>query len=169
MVGVHILTGLAAKRAVCAHFGFDAKCSSDDLAVSVNTNPVVIRRLLRELQQAGMVESKQGRGGGSYLVKPAEKITLSDIYDAVEEGDLFHLHYSEPNPMCPIGGNIQDAVCDIFKRAEAAMLAELGTVTIADIVEDVMQRTGMHERLATGITYDELYAEMMEQAGAGIF
>lgn len=169
MVAVHIMTGLAAKHEVACTFGADPKCNSDQLAESVNTNPVVIRRLLRELQQAGFVESKQGRGGGSYLAQPAEAITLAAIYDAVEEGDLFHLHYSEPNPVCPIGSNIQEAVDDVFKRAEKAMRDELDKTTIADIVEHVMELTGMRERIAQAESYEALYDEMMAHATAGVF
>ena len=75
-----------------------------------------------------------GRAGGTTLAKAADQITLRDIHLAVEDSDLFHLHYNTPNPACPVGGNIQDAVEDIFSRARELMLEGLAET------EDANQR-----------------------------
>ena len=79
------------------------------MAESVNTNPVVIRKIMSYLKQAGFVYVNRGPGGAG-LLKDLHEITLLDVYHAVnvvEEDKLFHIH-EQPNPDCPIGR--------IFKR-----------------------------------------------------
>src|SRR6202043_3087491 len=93
-VGIHILTifGLKPGEALTSEF----------IASSVNTNPVVIRRFLGWLGDAGIVESKTGVGGGWSLLVDPERITLLDILRAVEpKNEIFALHRREPNPDCP--------------------------------------------------------------------
>ena len=83
--------------------------TSDLMALSVGTNPVVIRQLMTALKKAGLIESQVGVPG-SRLAKPQEEITLLDIYRAVQKRSnacLFDFHPT-PNPMCPIGRNIED-------------------------------------------------------------
>ena len=50
----------------------------------MNTNPVVIRRLLGLFREAGYVESKNGVGGGWVLVTDPRQITLLDVLETVE-------------------------------------------------------------------------------------
>ena len=104
-IAVHIL--------ICIEtFKEDYKITSDFLASSVNVNPVVIRRLLQQLKKAGIINVKRG-SGGAYIEKPLDKITLLDVYNAVEcidNGNLFHFH-ENPNSRCPVGRNIH-AVLD---------------------------------------------------------
>ena len=166
VVAVHIMTALAGKKEVCTFFERDPKVTSDELADSVNTNPVVIRRILSELQDAGLVVSKTGRAGGTTLAKPAAQITLRDIHQAVEDGDLFHLHYNTPNPTCPIGGNIQDAVSDIFAEARESMLEVLAGQTVADVAADVMERSGINTFLQAGMSYEEIRKRLEENASS---
>src|SRR5580704_4577357 len=94
-VGVHILTLLASTPGQAQ--------TSEYIAGSVNTNPVVIRRLLGLLREAGIVESQGGLGGGWRLKVPAERITLLDVLRAVEpKGEMIALHRSDPNPLCRV-------------------------------------------------------------------
>ncbi len=159
------MTALDGKARICGHLGKDPKATSNEIAESVNTNPVVIRRMLSQLQQAGLVTSKTGRGGGTTLAKPAHEITLRAIYEAVEEGDLFRLHYTAPNQTCPIGSNIQDAVLDVFSEAADAMKQVLDTKTVADITEEVMTRAGVREHIAQGLDGDTIREQLEKQAG----
>src|SRR3954452_4346845 len=100
-VGIHMLTIFALKRG--------DGLTSEFIAGSVNTNPVVIRRLLGSLRDAGLVESKTGVGGGWSLLVDPERISLLDILRAVEpHNELFALHRSEPNHECPCGLYIQE-------------------------------------------------------------
>lgn len=134
-VAVHML--------ICIEmFKTDRKVTSDFIASSVNANPVVIRRLLQQLKKAGIVQVARGSGGAD-TAKPIDKITLLDIYKAVEcvdEGGLFHFHES-PNQLCPVGRNIH-AVLDVrLENIQKAMEREMGAVTIQDILEDMKRLT----------------------------
>ncbi|PFJ07353.1 transcriptional regulator [Bacillus cereus] len=102
-------------------------CTSGYMAESVNTNPVVIRKIMAYLKQAGFVYVNRGPGGAT-LLKDLYEITLLDVYHAVnvvEEGKLFHMH-QQPNPNCPIGANIQAVLEVILIQAQSAMEEVLG-------------------------------------------
>ncbi len=111
--------------------------TSDVLASSVNVNPVVIRRLLQQLKKAGIVNVIRGTGG-TELQKPAEEITLFDLYNAVEcveEGELFHFH-ENPNPLCPVGKNIHAILDARLEEIQKAMEREMKSITIRDVMND---------------------------------
>ena len=111
--------------------------TSDLLAASVNTNPVVIRRLLLLLQEAGLVQTRKGAGLGSRLNRPPNRISLEEIYRAVETEPLFPFPARDPNPNCPVGRCIQTALENIFTTAEDAMEKELKKTTLADVLGSV--------------------------------
>lgn len=125
-VAVHVLTLLAVTPV-------GELLTSDRMAGSVNTNPVVIRRILGQLKKAGLVEVRAA-AGGTYLCRAAADITLLDVYRAVEvvEGDLFSVH-EKPNPKCPVGRNIQAALDDTLRRAQAALEQQLAGVSVAQV------------------------------------
>lgn len=128
-VAIHILTLLA-------YCGPDAQ-TSEFIAGSVTTNPVVIRRLLACLRAAGLVDSHGGPGGGWVLLRKPKEITLGQIFQAVEGADLFAMHAAQPNPHCPVGCTIQETLAGIFQGAEQAMLTQLNRTTLAQLVKDV--------------------------------
>ncbi len=130
-VAVHILALLALEN---------GPLSSKHIATSVNTNPVVIRRILSTLSKAGVVNTQLGIEGGSMLAHPAEQITLKDVYRVVEQGEIFSLHHKDPSPSCPCGSNIQPILSHVFKEAQAAMEATLAKTSIADVVADIKAR-----------------------------
>ena len=138
VVAIHILAGLAIAQLLKKE-----KCITSELmAESVNTNPVVIRRILSTLRKAGLVASQTGPEGGSRLARAPEQITLLEVYQAVEDGKLFHLHYSTPNQECPIGANINGALAGVLDDAEAAMKDVLVRVTVGDIAREIIGRAG---------------------------
>jgi DNA-binding IscR family transcriptional regulator len=94
----------------------DKLATSEQIADSVNTNPVVIRRLLGQLKAGGLVESRRGVGAGWYLIQDPKNITLLDVYDAVEPGTLFAMHAAEPNQECVVGRGIQPALSRVYDR-----------------------------------------------------
>lgn len=113
------------------------KITSDFLASSINVNPVVVRRLLQQLKGAGIIAVARGSGGAS-IARPAEDITLLDIYKAVEcvdAGKLFHFH-ENPSNQCPVGRNMHRVLDDRLDRIQTAMEKEMQKITIADIVSD---------------------------------
>src|SRR5690349_1573111 len=98
-MAVHILTMLARSE------GENLK--SEYLAGSVNTNAVVIRRILSQLGQANLVTSQTGSAGGARLAKHPGDIRLADVYHAVSCGEVFALHPKGANKECPVGRNIE--------------------------------------------------------------
>ncbi|WIV19667.1 Rrf2 family transcriptional regulator [Paenibacillus polygoni] len=132
-VGIHILSLLEINK--------DIVNTSDFLAGSVGTNPVVIRRITGMLSKAGLVDVKPGVAGAK-LKKEAADITLLDVYravNAVEEDALFSVHDS-PNPACVVGRNIQNAITPVFISAQKAMEDQLASVSIADVIYDLSQK-----------------------------
>lgn len=126
-VAVHIL---------CLAAVSGTPCTSDYIAGSVNTNPVIIRRITGNLKKAGLVQVKAGTGG-TYLRKDPAEITLLDVYRAVEVveyGGLFHMH-EHPNPDCPVGANIESALRTTMSAAQAALENELSQVTIEQLLD----------------------------------
>jgi len=77
--------------------------TSDQVAASVNTNPVIIRRSLGDLGRAGLVRVRHGAGAGWSLARAPEEITLLEVYDAVGQESPFGMHHTEPNLECPVG------------------------------------------------------------------
>lgn len=117
--------------------------TSEWIAGSVNTNPVIIRRVLGQLKKAGLVNVRPGTGG-AYLVKELQDITLFAIYQAVEvvkEDNLFNLH-EEPNVKCPVGANIQSVLQLVLNSAQAAMEDVLMKVTMAQLVSGLIEKIG---------------------------
>lgn len=128
-VAIHVLTLLA----YCG----PASLTSEFIASSVNTNPVVIRRVLARLREAGLVASQAGPGGGWQLLRSPGKITLRDIYAAIEGSTLFPLHSATPNPQCPVGSTIQSALEGHFLSAQHVLEKDLHRTTVAQLVMDV--------------------------------
>lgn len=109
-------------------------CTSEWIAGSVNTNPVVVRRLLSALAKAGLVSSIRGSAGGSVLARSADSISLLDIHRAVDEEEEPALHNQPPNPACPVGRNIQTVLVRVIDRADAARDAVLSTTKLSEVV-----------------------------------
>lgn len=129
-IGVHILSLLSIAK--------DAHSTSEWIAGSVNTNPVIIRRILGNLKKAGLVQVRAG-SGGAYLIKKLNEISLLDIYRAVEvveAGELFNFH-EEPNPQCPIGANIQGVLQLVLRRSQMAMEQVLADITMEELVTNL--------------------------------
>ncbi|ODG90563.1 MULTISPECIES: Rrf2 family transcriptional regulator [Bacillaceae] len=134
-VAVHILSLVTIENS--------ALCTSEWIAGSVNTNPVVIRRVMGKLKNAGLIQVRRGTGGAS-LRKPLNEITLLDVYRAVEvveEGELFQFH-EKPNPKCPVGANIQAVLELILNRAQDAMEKILDEVTMEELVTVLSKKIG---------------------------
>ncbi len=124
-------------------FGSERKVTSDFLAESINTNPVIIRKILTQLKNAGLITVQRGTGGIE-VTRDLRDITFYDVYEAidpVENGDLFHFHES-PNPKCPVGRNIHALLDGKLKDIQNAMENELKRYTLLDL------QSGMAELLA---------------------
>lgn len=134
-VAVHILTLIKVER--------EYTLTSNQIANSVNTNPVVIRRLMGKLKDAGYIEVSRGNSGVR-LLKPLDEITLFDVYNAVEvveKGRLFQIH-EDTNINCTVGANIQIVLEVILENAQEAMETVLKNVTLQSIVDKILVNNG---------------------------
>ena len=117
-----------------------AKLSSEQIAASLASHPVLIRTTLAPLREAGLVESGRGRGAGWSLPGPAEQITVADVYRALAADSAFALHPHEPNQDCPVGFGIRPVLTDLYAEVDAAVLRSLGTRTIAGLLDEILSR-----------------------------
>ena len=126
VVAIHVLCILArnaGKGPVC----------SNTIASSVDTNPVVIRRMMSELEKAKLVLSTAGRAGGFSLSKAACEMTLADIYDAVEDPTVFRAHKLDPDADCPVASQMFEVLMPKLRDAERAMTASLRDTKLSQI------------------------------------
>ena len=129
---------------VIGYFQDKIKITGNKIAASVNTNPVIIRKLIVQLKQAGLVTVVVGSGGTS-LAKPPQSISLLDIYTAVNtnsENNLFGFH-SQPNIKCPIGRNIH-AVLDMHMEfSQMAMEKCLEKITLKELIDQLSEKIAL--------------------------
>lgn len=125
-VSLHILTLVAR--------GPTEQSTSARLAWSIGTNPVVVRRLSGLLARAGLITVQRGPGGAS-LARSASGITLRDVWRAIhpEREKVLRVH-ARTNPACPVGQRLPELLRDRFESAEAALLGNLASTSLADLV-----------------------------------
>lgn len=143
-VALHILTWMALvspEREVM---------TSDQIAASVNTNPVFIRRILGTLSKAHLVHVQHGAGAGWTLARSPETISLLDVYQALEQRPLFELHHSLPSQACPVGRGIQPALNYFYGHAEAALMQQLTQTSVADVLAETLTPSALHTREEVG-------------------
>ena len=131
-IAIHVL-------AAVDFFGKDRKVTSEFLAASIGSNPVIIRNIMSDLQNAGIIATKRGPGGIE-IVKPLDQITFYDVYEAVEKNKdhLFNFH-DNPNPACPVGRNIHDALDGRLADAQKNFENDLKRYNMADVLEDIRE------------------------------
>ena len=132
-IGVHLL-------AVIDYLGENEKVTSSVLAGSIGVNPVIVRNVMGNLKEAGLISISQGKSRIS-LTKTPDQITFYDVYkavDSVNEDGLFHFH-ENPNPECPIGRNIHKAMDSKLERVQMCMEEEMRKITLADVMTDIQR------------------------------
>jgi Rrf2 family protein len=128
-VSLHILAYLTYRGGVAV--------PSAEIAASVDTNPVVIRRLLSALVKAGLVQAQKGATGGFTLARSPAAVSLVDVYHAVEPQPDTGLRHFAPNHKCPVGAKVEAIIQDLFARAQAGMEAELARMNLRDLHEQL--------------------------------
>ena len=129
-IAVHIITAID-------YFKDSEKVTSNFLAGSVGANPVIVRNVMGNLKEAGIIDISQGKSGIA-LAKRLDEITFYDIYkavDSVNEEGLFHFH-ENPNANCPVGRNIHKAMDHRLADIQIAMEEEMKSMTLAGVVSD---------------------------------
>ena len=131
-IAIHVL-------AAVDFFGKDRKVTSGFLAASIGSNPVIIRNIMSDLQNAGIIATKRGPGGIE-IVKPLDQITFYDVYEAVEKNKdhLFNFH-DNPNPACPVGRNIHDALDGRLADAQKNFENDLKRYNMAEVLKDIRE------------------------------
>ncbi|RZJ41859.1 MAG: Rrf2 family transcriptional regulator [Chryseobacterium sp.] len=123
-ISLHILTLLDDAKGMLV--------SSEYLAGSININPVLVRKEIMNLRKHGFVDSKEGKGGGSFLAKNASDINLGEVYKAVNNNNILGQSKNQPNPKCPIGRQINQHLNTLYSDAEKALIENLSNQTLAD-------------------------------------
>ncbi|BDI28509.1 Rrf2 family transcriptional regulator [Capsulimonas corticalis] len=112
--------------------------NSADLALSVNTNPVIIRNLLSELSKAGLVISKEGKGGGARLARAASAITLDEVYAAVERAEMLARNPRPAHLPCSVSCGVKNALEPVLGSVNHAILSALKEKNLSEIVDQIM-------------------------------
>jgi Rrf2 family protein len=129
---VHIMTALA--------FSPGEVIGSQTLAASVNTNPVVVRRLLLALRRARLIETFTGKHGGARLGKKPQQISLVDIYDAVEPRPVIPVNERRVLKKCHVSCNMKAIMSRVAETTEEAVRKHLRRITLAQLVRKVHSR-----------------------------
>jgi DNA-binding IscR family transcriptional regulator len=127
-ISLHILT-LLTKRP-------DEFLSSEYIAGSMNINPVLVRKEIGNLKKHNIVESREGKFGGTRLAKPAAEITLEDVYNMTF--DCVSLGYSKnnPNPECCVGKKINENLDTLYKNINGSICSQLKDISLLQFTSD---------------------------------
>lgn len=126
--------------------GRDEPVTSENLARIMQTNPVVIRRIMAGLRKRGYVRSGKGHGGGWAMACDLADITLRDVHEALGEPELLAIGHRTEAPSCLVEQAVNAALADSFREAEAMLLARLGTITLARLHADFSARLALRGR-----------------------
>ena len=110
---------------------------SQALARSVNTHPVVVRRILLALRDAGLIDTVAGKHGGSRLHKPADRISLRDIYDAVESQPIIPVSQRKAWKHCAVSCQMKEIMGKVAQDAENAMRAQLKAISLRKLLRRI--------------------------------
>lgn len=112
------------------------KETSDTIALMLNTHPVVVRRTMAKLKQAGIVGSEGGPGGGWKLLRKPEELTVLEVHQAITEASVLSLAMSSDHPSCPVERAVNTRLSAAFETADTALAEQFGMITLADIARD---------------------------------
>lgn len=140
---------------VLMHLSAAAKpLTSEELAKAMHTNPVVVRRTMAGLREAGLVRSEKGHGGGWSVARDLETMTLYDVYAAIGAPTPFALGNRTESPGCLVEQVVNESLDDAFKEAEAMLLARLRTVSLAALAVQFQSRLTAHNEHQGECVYD---------------
>ncbi|GKT20756.1 Rrf2 family transcriptional regulator [Acidovorax sp. SUPP3334] len=114
--------------------------TSESLAQAVQSHPVVVRRVMAGLRDAGFVASAKGHGGGWVLSCPLEGVSLADIHRAVGEPAFLAVGHRTERPECLVEQAVNAALDGTYREAEALLLARLEQITLVDLSRDFHDR-----------------------------
>lgn len=113
--------------------------SSKEVAASLASHPVLVRRTLAPLRDAGLVRvAGLGPGAGWSLARSADSITLYDVYRVLGSETPFALHPHEPNAECPVGFGIRPVLREVYDDVESSIARSLSGRTIGDVLATIL-------------------------------
>ena len=128
----------------------DHPMTSEDMARFLDTNPVLVRRVLAGLRERGYISSNRGHGGGWSITCDLAGVTLRDIYEAVGAPPFFAVGNRVEAPGCLVEQVVNESLSEALDEAEALLLRQLGHVTLADLSAEFNRRYDEHLRTHGG-------------------
>ena len=126
---------------VLLHMGENGEAiTSEQMALYMDTNPVVVRRTMSGLREAGIVRSEKGHGGGWTITRPLSAITMGEVYRALGSTGLIAIGNRNDNPQCLIEKAVNETLGASLREAEALIVARMDAVTLADIADQFRER-----------------------------
>jgi len=125
-VGVHIMTALG------DHHG--EQVTSAHLTASVRAHESQVRSVLSKLVKAGLVVTSRGRHGFSSLARPANKISLLEIYKAIDAPPVFSIHEYPKEKTCRTSCTHKEAMTELLEDTQRAFETRLGQRMLSEIV-----------------------------------
>lgn len=122
----------------------DGPMTSEAAAAMLGTNPVVVRRTLAGLRDAGIVRSNKGHSGGWTLSRSLDELRMLDVYKALGEPRIFAIGLADPAPECLVEQAVNAAMSEALHRAELLLVEQLATITLSDIAADFDRRMCDH-------------------------
>lgn len=132
----------------------ESPLTSEQLAKMLQTNPVVVRRLLAGLRESGFVRSDKGHGGGWTLARDLETMTFGDIHRALGTSDLFAFGYRSENPACPIEKLVNESLDEARDAAEAFLLKRFDQISLGSLSKDFRRRLAAHQHHKKGFSHE---------------
>lgn len=129
----------------------DEPVTSEMIGKMLCTNPSLVRRTMGGLRKAGMVGSTRGHNGGWYLERKLNEITLAEVYDALGAPNLFSVGQSDDAPQCLLEHAANKATAKALASARESFLAELHSVTVADLVTESRAAIAKHQMTKGGM------------------
>jgi len=114
--------------------------TSAELALCMDTNPVVVRRTMAGLRDNGFVQSEKGHGGGWVIARPLAEISLLDIHESLGEPDVIGFSNKDEMSGCLIEQAVNRELDATMEEMRAVFNARMRTITLADIWESVRER-----------------------------
>ncbi|KRL90255.1 Rrf2 family transcriptional regulator [Lactobacillus kalixensis] len=125
----------------------DGDLSSKAIAASIESNPSIVRLLMSELRNAGIIETQRGKVAPVWKKKPKD-ISLYDVYQAINiDHTLLHVD-PKTNPRCVVGSNIQDSLNHFYDEIEDFAYMRMKQITLADVIDDILERQEKKEKMS---------------------
>ena len=128
-IAVHLMIALG--------FNCERQATSSELALSINTSPSFVRRILAKLSKASLVNTTTGKSGACLLAKRPEDISLLEIYNAVDAPKAFAIHDYPVQSRCRVSCNIEATMQKVLARAQQSLEGSLQETSLAEVIADI--------------------------------